>query len=294
MPVKYNNEIIGQIALANPAQKYTHDDLDAVQRLADLYALSIHRHRSEEERIKLESQAWKSSQLAALGELSAGVAHEINNPITGVINYAQMILNNSLADSSEKNLSERIIKEGNRIASIVKNLLILSRQNSDKNTCNDIHSLIEVPLSLMTQKLNREGINVEVSIEKGINQIICNEQQIEQVILNLISNAQYALNKKYTEPTQQKKIEINAWSCQLEEKPFISIKVKDFGIGVPAQDLPKVFDSFYTTKKSGEGTGLGLSIVNEIIKNHNGKINIKSKEGEYTQVLIQLPVLNDH
>lgn len=292
MPVKYDNEIIGQIALANPAQKYTNDDLDAVQRLADLFALAIHRDRNEEERIYLEAQSYKSSQLASLGELSAGVAHEINNPITGIINYAQMILNKSRAGSSEKDLSERIIKEGDRIASIVRNLLIFSHQKKDKSKCHDIQSLIEVPLSLITEKLNREGTVVDVSIEKGINQITCNEQQIEQVLLNLISNAQYALNKKYLEPAQQKRIEIKAWSCLLEDKPFISIEVKDFGIGITDQDLPKIFDTFYTTKISGEGTGLGLSIVNEIIKDHNGKINIKSEEGEYTRVQIHLPVLD--
>lgn len=290
MPVKYDNLIIGQIALANPVDKYTKEDLDAVQRLADLYALSIHRNRSEEERINLATQAWRASQLASLGELSAGVAHEINNPITGVINYAQMILNKSPAGSYERNLSERIIKEGNRIASIVRNLLTVSSKNDDIYKSNTIKSLIDVSLSLMKQRLHKDNIEVFVDIENDIKNVKCNEQQIEQVLINLISNSQYALNKKTTYTEEKKKIEIRACNCQSNGNQYVSLFVKDYGVGVPDQEITKIYDPFYTTKKSGEGIGLGLSIVKDIVKSHNGNINITSEEGKYTEVKIQIPV----
>ena len=293
IPVTYENEIIGQIALANSSRNYTNEDIAAIQRLADLYALAIYRDRARLERIALEAQTIRSSQLATLGELSAGVAHEINNPICGVINYAQIILNKSNEGSLEEDISNRIIKEGNRIAVIVCNLLSFSRQEDSKYNYNDIHSLIDVTLSLLGKKLGQDGIVIETVIDTNIPQIQCNAQQIEQVLLNLIVNSQYSLNKKYPQLSDKKKIEIRANPIMKKDKPFISLTVKDYGVGIPDKVLPNIFKTFYTTKESGMGTGLGLSIVEGIVISHGGKIYIESKEGFFTNVIIEIPVQID-
>ena len=242
------------------------------------------------EQKRLQSQMIRSSQLASLGELAAGVAHEINNPIGGVINYAQLILNKANSDSIEADLSKRIIKEGDRIATIVKQLLSFSRQGEIEHKLHDIQLLIDVPLALLGKKLEHDGIIVEVSIDENIGQVNCNAQQIEQVLLNLISNAQYALDKKNTQTKEEKKIQITAKRVMKENSPFMLLEVKDYGIGIPEDVLPKIFNTFYTTKEIGTGTGLGLNISESIMELHGGKIEVDSVEGEYTKVTIKLPM----
>ena len=248
------------------------------------------RMQAEEERSQMETQAIRAAQLATLGELSAGVAHEINNPISGVINYAQLILNKTSKGSSEEDLSKRIMKEGERIASIVSKLLLFSRKEEGEHRLHDIRELVDVPISLVGKKLENDGIIVDFSIDKNIAQVNCNAQQIEQVLLNLISNAQFSLNKKSTKSYKGKKIHISAQEVMKEEVLFMLLEVEDFGAGIPKEVLPNIFNAFYTTKEAGVGTGLGLSISENIIKLHDGQIRIDSEEGTYTKVSIELPI----
>ncbi len=290
MPVKYSREVIGQIALANPANDYNERHLEAIQRLADLYALAIHRQRAMEERKQMEIEAIRTSQLATLGELSAGVAHEINNPITGVINYAQMLLNKADQGSNQEDLAKRIIYEGNRVASIVSKLLSFSRKEEGATTFIDVHNLIDVPLSLIKNKLASDGIHVQVNIEENIPQVRCNSQQIEQVLLNLLSNSQYSLNKKYPKNCADKKIEVNVGLNKRNQQSLVTFEVKDYGIGIPENILPNIFSAFFTTKEVGMGTGLGLSIIERIISVHNGQIKVESEEGKFASFVIEIPL----
>jgi len=289
VPVRYNDEIVGQIALSNPLHSYTDTHLEAVERLADLYAIAIYRQRINNERMELTDRYVRSSQLATLGELSAGVAHEINNPINGIINYAQLILNKADENSIQEDLGRRIIKEGDRVAFIVKKLLSFSRKEEGNRNQHSIKDLVEVPISLTAKALEKDGIKIVADIEEPIT-VLCNEQEMEQVFLNLINNAQYALNKKYPLVCKEKRIEISAQTKAKQSGSFTLITCKDFGIGIQADVLPRVFETFFTTKEIGAGTGLGLSIIESIIKNHNGKIRIDSVEGIYTNVLIELPL----
>ncbi|PLY03824.1 MAG: hypothetical protein C0623_00290 [Desulfuromonas sp.] len=248
------------------------------------------RIQAEADRKQMEAQTIRASQLATLGELSAGVAHEINNPISGVINYAQMILNKADQGTREEDLSNRIINEGERIANIVSKLLSFSRKEEGEHQPHDIRSIIDIPLSLLSKKLEQDGITVNVSIANDVPVLHCNAQQMEQVLLNLINNAQYALNKKYPSPSPEKIIEINVDTLMEKGKPYISLAVKDYGEGIPADVLPEIFGAFYTTKEAGVGTGLGLSIIESIVKIHDGQIKVESEEGEYTNIIIAFPV----
>jgi len=289
VPVKYDQQTIGQIALANPEQDYTRQDLEAIERLAELFAIAIHRKRTNDENKKLTATAIRSSQLATLGELSAGVAHEINNPINGVINYAQIITIKSSQDPSLAELGTKIIREGERISTIVKRLLSFSRKEEGVRNCHPVRNLLQVPLALSGKSLLHDGISITTAID-GEPKILCNEQEIEQVFLNLLSNAQYALNKKYPQSCKEKVIEISAWTHETSQGGFALISFKDHGVGIPKDTLPKIFETFYTSKELGAGTGLGLSIIENILKNHQGQIRIQSEEGLYTEVLIELPL----
>ncbi|PLX79285.1 MAG: hypothetical protein C0614_08110 [Desulfuromonas sp.] len=291
MPVKYADEIIGQIALANPTRDYTEKDLGDIQRLADLYALAVIRHRTESERIELASQAIKSAQMTTLGELSAGIAHEINNPINGVINYAQIVLNSSSKGSREYDYLQRIIHEGDRIAKIVRNLLSYARQSDSYETVNDFRQMIQTPLSLLHKKIEDEHIDVSLTVEDNLPPARCNVQQIEQVLINLIDNSCHALRKKGHKYQFLRRIDIEIKKCVSNEETMVRFSVRDNGPGIPKEVQEKAFNAFYTTKPAGEGTGLGLSIAKQVIESHCGRILIDSQPGEYTSVSFGLPAL---
>jgi PAS domain S-box-containing protein len=240
------------------------------------------------EQKRLQSQAIRTSQLAALGELSAGVAHEINNPINGVINYAD-ILKLRIHDDDHKHIVDKIIREAVRVAETVKTLLAFSRDDKGAYKIHEISLLIEEPLSLMRSQLEYDGIKINKTVDEGVGDIRCNAHQIEQVLINLMSNARYALNKKYPKGDDNKKIDISVSCVQQADKPRLRIDITDYGIGISDKELPKVQTPFFTTKEVGAGTGLGLSICSDIMRLHQGSLEFESQHGQYTIATIEIP-----
>jgi signal transduction histidine kinase len=239
-----------------------------------------------------EAETLRTGQLAALGELAAGVAHEINNPINGIINYAQLLLNKSVPDSREQDIAARIIKESDRIAHIVRSLLSFAREGKEEKYPVSIQEIMADTLGLTETQLKKDGIKLEIDIPVNLPRIIAQPQQLEQVFLNIISNARYALNQKYPAEHKNKMLEIRCNEIIISKKPYVRISINDRGSGIPEALLDKVMNPFYSTKPSNIGTGLGLSISHSIIKNHGGKLTIDSVEGEFTKVIIELPVKN--
>jgi len=254
--------------------------------------LLIARDYSEEKVRKAE--AMRAAQLASIGELAAGVAHEINNPINGIINYAQLILDEiegtMIKNPVLKQMTKKIIQEGERIAGIVKNLLSFARQKEEILEDIFIKKLLEDSISLVKHQLEKNGIIIKIEIEKNLPFIKGNFQQLQQVILNLISNARYALNEKYPKWDQNKIIEISENKIHEKNEEVILIKVKDYGIGISQDIIERVIDPFFSTKPAGEGTGLGLSISHGIIKDHHGNLWLESKPDKDTIAYIKLPV----
>ncbi len=237
-----------------------------------------------------EAETIRTGQLAALGELAAGVAHEINNPINGIINYAQLLLNKSMPGSREQDIAARIIKESDRIAHIVRSLLSFAREGKEEKHPVSIQEIITDTLSLTETQLKKDGIKLEIDIPVNLPRIIAQPQQLEQVFLNIISNSRYALNQKYPGEHKNKILEIRCKERMISKKPYARISFNDRGTGIPEDILDKVMNPFYSTKPSNIGTGLGLSISHSIIKNHAGKLIIDSIEGKFTKVIIELPV----
>ncbi|PLX98756.1 MAG: hypothetical protein C0623_11340 [Desulfuromonas sp.] len=233
------------------------------------------------------------SQMASLGELAAGVAHEINNPISGVINYTQLYKNRYGGDTEGDELLGRIIKEGKRISSIVYSLLNYAHQGSDKTEPVDMVGIVSETLNLFKVRLEAEGIDLDVSIDEQIPRVNGNFQNLEQVLMNLISNARYALNKKYPENHHVDKIlRIVLERVSGADGSLVRLTVYDRGIGIPADMINKVMNPFVTTKPAGEGTGLGLHVCFNIIQQHNGRIDIESDQGDFTRVTVTLPGLD--
>lgn len=232
----------------------------------------------------------RTAQMAAIGELAAGVAHEVNNPITGIINFAQLLLDDSEKDSLQAELLDRIVNEGERIALIIKNLLSFARESKNSNEPVEIIQVIEDSLSLVEHQLKKDGIKIKTEYSTRSCQVYGNYNQLQQVILNLLSNARFALNDRYPRPSTDKNIEINCHPLINEgQQTVIQISIKDTGTGIPQGILKRLFDPFFTTKPSGKGTGLGLSISYGIIRDHGGTIKVDSIMHQYTKMIIELP-----
>ena len=236
-----------------------------------------------------QAEAVRTGQLASLGELAAGVAHEINNPINGILNYTQILLDRADGRQHGRLILERIAKEGERVASIVDKLLSFARERKDEYTSVPLHSILDDTLGLVGELLKKDGIHLKIDIPSRLPRIHCNGQQIQQVFLNIFSNARYALNKKYRGTHKNKIIEIKAWEIRIGRKKGVRVLFCDHGTGIRGTIMDKICSPFFTTKPLNEGTGLGLHISHGIIKNHAGRLSFESTFGQYTKVAIDLP-----
>ncbi len=248
--------------------------------------LQARRLTSEESR-KVETI--RTAQLAAIGELAAGVAHEVNNPINGIINYAQLLLDDAENDSLQAELLGRIVQEGDRIATIIYSLLSFARENENELKEIDFKEVIASCIALVDHQLKSEGIHLELDLTESSCLIVGNYMQLQQVILNTINNSRYALNERYPESSGEKRLLISCKPVQTEDAKEIRVVVRDYGTGIPQGILDKLFEPFFTSKPAGQGTGLGLSISYGIIKNHGGKLSVDSILNKYTDVTISIP-----
>lgn len=251
-------------------------------------ALILLRDITEEKAYQAETM--RAGQLASIGELAAGVAHEINNPVNGIINYAQILIDEAGKDESQTELLYRVINEGERVADIVSNLLSFARQQDDDVEDVQLSIVVEETLALVHHQLVKDSISVTANLPYELPHIFANPQQLKQVFLNLLSNARHALNQRYSEKTPQKKIEINCKEVKIDNKPFIQLTFTDWGQGISKEIIKNIFDPFFSSKKPGEGTGLGLSISHGIIKDFHGHLRAESKEGDFTTMIVELPI----
>ena len=247
-------------------------------------------YRDITEKKLLQAETARTGQLASIGELAAGVAHEINNPINGIINCAQLLIDENIQDSSQAEISARIIKAGSRIAMIVRNLLSFARDHKDAPDLNQIKSILSDSLDLTETQIRKDGIDFSINIPVDIPKVKVRRHQIQQVFLNIISNARYALNKKFTAQNNDKIFSINAEVVNINSGKYVRTNFYDNGTGIPADILARICDPFFSTKPIGEGTGLGLSISQSIIKDHGGRLRFESSEGDFTNIIVDLPV----
>lgn len=254
--------------------------------------LLIARLLNKEEIRKVDSI--RTAQLAAIGELAAGVAHEVNNPINGIINFAQLLLDDCEGDSSQQEVLQRIVNEGERIATIIYNLLSFSRETTDSFALVDLNEVVRDCMSLVAHQLKYDGIQVETELHDPSCLILGNHSQLQQVVLNLISNSRYALNERYPESVAEKKIEIRSSITQQEDRNCFRLSVRDYGTGIPQSILDKMFEPFFTSKPAAKGSGLGLSISYGIVANHNGFLRVDSILNQYTDLILEIPASEAH
>jgi len=239
---------------------------------------------------QLEQEASRANHLASLGELAAGVAHEINNPINGIINYAQILADDGQIGEDNREVLRGITEEGERIANIVYNLLSFARDRHEMKAPVSVGEVLAASLTLTESQLRKDKILLDLNIDSDLPLVNAHFQQLQQVVLNVISNARYALNQRYSEGHEGKTFTVSSELVQDVDDSRVRLVFYDGGIGIPAHQLSKILEPFYTTKPSGSGTGLGLSISHGIIEDHGGWLDIESIEGHYTKVTIELPI----
>jgi signal transduction histidine kinase len=217
------------------------------------------------------------------------VAHEINNPINGIINYAQILVNKSSANIFARDLGERMIKEGDRIARIVEGLLSFARRKQDEKTWVAVEDILSDSMALTAAAMRKDNIIVTENKSDDLPRILAQAHEIEQVFVNIISNARYALNQKYPQPHEDKRLEVIAEEHSVKHRPYVRISFHDYGTGISPDIIEKVRNPFFSTKTEGKRTGLGLSISHGIVNDHGGQLTIDSVAGMFTRVSVMLP-----
>lgn len=243
------------------------------------------------ERVAAEAHLLQSQKLEAIGILAGGVAHEINNPINGILNYAQLILDDIGVDNPSSEFAVEIGNEARRVASIVTNLLSFARPARKEGALELMSDLVGSTLTLTRSVFMRDQIILEVEIPEDLPRVKCRGQQIQQVLMNLLTNARDALNDKYEGYNENKIIRITSKVISQAGKKWLRTTVEDRGTGIPEELWEHLFDPFFTSKRPDRGTGLGLSISHTIVKDHDGEISVESEVGEWTRFHVDLPVM---
>ena len=249
------------------------------------------RKQREQKNIEDIMKYRQQQKLESIGTLASGVAHEINNPIMGIINYAQLILDeNNVADKND--YAKEIISEALRIADITKDLLFYSRQQKQEHSLASINDIILKTLSLVRSMLNKDQIDVQLNLNDDLPQLKCRSQQIQQIMMNLLTNAKDALNDRYPGGNPDKTIFISNNLFNEGGRRWIRVIVEDHGTGISPDVQQRVFDPFFSTKSRDIGTGLGLPISYGIAKDHHGRLFFDTETGRYTRFILELPVDN--
>ncbi len=237
--------------------------------------------QEREHRLKqaMNRQISQSDKLASIGRLAAGVAHEINNPLTGVLTFAHLLQKSDRLGEEEKKDVEVIINETTRVREIVKRLLEFARETPQDREPLDVNHIMSQVIFLLRNQKEFRKVDIEENYDKRLPKVIGDKNQLQQVFLNLALNACEAMPEggKLTISTQLK-------------DGHVVISFRDTGVGIPEEYMNKLFDPFFTTKPVGQGTGLGLSVSYGIVKQHGGRIEVESKVGEGSTFSVWLPV----
>jgi signal transduction histidine kinase len=244
---------------------------------------------AEKEKRALEMQLRHQQKLEAIGTLAAGVAHEINNPITGILNYAQIIARRAGERDESREYAEAIMAESWRISEIVTNLLAFSRQEKKIRVPCQLDAVVDITLRLVRTLLRKDQIDVQVAVPDDLPPVTCSSQQIQQVLMNLLNNARDALVERYPGEHENNRITVTGRIVRKNGGDWARITVTDRGVGIRPDVADRIFEPFFTTKSSETGTGLGLSVSYGIVKEHGGDLWFESDEENGTRFHLDLP-----
>jgi signal transduction histidine kinase len=325
VPVVIEGTLAGQIALANARNPYTDRDLGRISKLGEIVAIGVQRLRAEEENDRIREMMIQSEKMASVGGLAAGMAHEINNPLAGMIQNAQVILNRLTAEIPANQsaagslgfslpdlraylehrgiltLLASLREAGQRAAGIVENMLSFSRMGSPVKTRESLPRLLDATIALaatgfdLDKGENFRSITLVRDFDPTVPKIPCEGTKLQQVFLNIIRNGAEAMFGEKAAapgtgegaPQKQHRFVFRI----LNQAPWVRIVLEDNGPGIEPAVLKRIFEPFFTTKPVGTGTGLGLSVSYFIItENHGGTLEAESRPGKGARFIIHLPM----
>jgi len=256
---------------------------DEIGQLGDVFNFMARSIQERDAKIKEFAQAKiaEAERLAMIGQLAAGVAHEINNPLSGIVLYSHMLLEKMPLDDPRRDTMEKIVRETQRCRNIVKGLLDFARQTEPESKPSVLNKLIEDVLALLKSQPTFLNIKITKNLGPQLPMVDLDTSQIHQVFINIIMNAAEAMNGQG---------ELTITTALTQDRKYVYAAFRDTGCGIASENLSKIFEPFFTTKEVGHGTGLGLAISYGIIEKHNGKIEVSSTVGKGTTFTIRLPV----
>ncbi|MFA6001288.1 MAG: ATP-binding protein, partial [Thermoleophilia bacterium] len=256
--------------------------VDAVYDERGEFTGAVHFMRDITEAKKLRQQLIQSERMVAVGQLVAGVAHEINNPLTGVMGYAQLLQTRDIDDQARQD-AESINREAERASRIVRHLLSFARKHQPERKAVDINSILRESMELKAYELKVNNVLMEADLDAGLPMTTTDPHQLQQVFLNMISNAEQAMLADSSSGL------LKISTRLVDDK--IQIVFADNGPGVPEELRDRIFEPFFTTKDVGKGTGLGLSICYGVIEDNDGRIWVEPVNGRGAKIIIELPVV---
>jgi signal transduction histidine kinase/CheY-like chemotaxis protein len=232
---------------------------------------------------QIQAKLLQTEKMAAVGQLVSGIAHELNNPLTSIMGYGQLLLAHGL-DPAQFSEASKVFHEAERARRIVKNLLYFARENEPERTRVNLNEIVERTLALRSYELKVEDILIECTLAPDLPETMADPYQMQQVILNLLVNAEQSL----LHGRGKGKIQIHS---RRVEGNRIAVDISDDGPGIPREIVSRIFDPFFTTKPAGLGTGLGLSIVYGIVKQHDGEVTAENQPTGGARFTVELPVV---
>jgi two-component system NtrC family sensor kinase len=251
--------------------------------------------RRVEERTKelklAEAEVARGEKLASIGQLAAGIAHELNNPLTGVLTFTTLLRRKMPEGSTDAEDLDLVIRETRRCASIIRRLLDFAREKTPEQKLVDLNALVEETVHFVERSAALQRVEIALALQPGLPPLYADADLIKQVVMNILVNAQQAIEGSgridvATRLHERRKIA----GSGVPAGPAVEIAVTDTGCGIPPENLQRIFDPFFTSKEVGKGTGLGLSVSYGIVRSHGGEIAVESKVGEGSTFRIVLPV----
>lgn len=298
-------KILGIIDVESSSRNaFTHNDFMALESLAGILASVITsadqyqrlestinqlratqielRERMDAQR-KAENRLLQAAKLAAVGEMAAGIAHELNNPLTSVTGFAELALGELPDENQTRKDLELVVREAKRARDVVRRLLDFARQGESTRARASLNEVTDDVVALSRHLIHTSGVTLKIHFEESLSWVMIDANQIKQVALNLVHNALQAMPDGGA-------LEITTALGKRNERDWALLTVRDTGVGIPQEDLSRIFEPFFTTKSDRGGTGLGLSVTYGIVTDHGGTIEVESEPGKGSKFTVWLPI----
>jgi two-component system NtrC family sensor kinase len=287
IPMRIKEDLVGVLQVLHAdANRFQPSDLVLVESLATSAAIALENARlyknlrlRMEELKNTQAQLIQSAKMAAIGELAAGVAHELNTPLTSVMGYSELLLEHVVPDDPDRKKLEIIVRQSCQARDIVRSLLSFSRQDAFHREMVNLNQVIEETMMLLRSRMQSHGVNLVEQLAPDLPPLLMDMSRMKQVFLNLITNALQAMPGEGT---------LTIRTERNENK--VVAHIRDTGEGISEENLPRIFEPFFTTKPVGQGAGLGLAVSLGIVQEHGGQVQVDSHVGEGSTFTVWLPL----